>query len=95
MLVNFNTNNVNQTNTKFQTPAFCAVNTQWLTKLKNDIGCKRDLTDSVFFSEISEQDAIDTLEAAKKHYFPKFQNGFDCDIQWVKKIFASKGDNKK
>ncbi len=94
MLINFNTNNANQTNTKFQNPAFCGVNTQWLNKLKGDIDCARDLTDSVIFSGISQQDAVDTLEAAKKHYFPKFQNSFDIDIQWVKIFFASKGDKK-
>lgn len=86
MQVSFNptVSNKSQSNSKSQNPTFGAINEKLLTTIKGNINAaKLDLCDSLICSEISKTDAVDTLNAAKTHYFPKFQEHFDRLIKWA------------
>ena len=89
MLVNLNStiSNKSYSNSKTQNPSFKAINQKWLGKIIKDV----DLVDNDFIAEllagdVSKIDYIDTLEVAKKHYFPKFQDFFESTIAWAKKF---------
>lgn len=89
MLVNSNSAipSKSYSNSKAQNPSFKAINETWLAKIKGNI----DLVDNDFCAEllsgkVPKADYLDTLEAAKKHYLPKFQGFFERTILWAKKF---------
>lgn len=88
MLVNFNPAISNR---KSDHPAFKAVNQEWLAKIKRNVDfADNDFRFGLLAGEIPKKDYIDTLEAAKKHYAPKFQEFFEDTIQWATKFTPKK-----
>jgi len=84
MLISFNPSITNKSNINRQNPAFGQINQEWLTKIiRNSDVADNEFSHSVIFSKISIPDAVDTLKAAKKHYFPKLQESFDGLISWA------------